>query len=189
VSPDEPLMAAGLDSLGAVELRGLLQDALGAPLPQTLIFDAPSPAALAAEIRARLLAGAPAAPGPAAAAARGPRAAPRAGAAGAVPPGGATVVCVASAASRCAAGAAAPEAAAPFAAAPPGARDPVGLVPLERWDVDWPSSAALSARRARRAWAAPRRSAWPRSQAMSARRPLFPRPIDICTWSSGRVGR
>ena len=42
VSPDEPLMAAGLDSLGAVELRNALEGALGISLPGTLVFDYPS---------------------------------------------------------------------------------------------------------------------------------------------------
>jgi hypothetical protein len=36
VDPDEPLMAAGLDSLGAVELRNMLQDSLAVQLPNTV---------------------------------------------------------------------------------------------------------------------------------------------------------
>jgi acyl carrier protein len=37
VSPDEPLMAAGLDSLGSVELRNTLEGALALALPPTLV--------------------------------------------------------------------------------------------------------------------------------------------------------
>ena len=39
---DEPLMAAGLDSLGAVEFTNALQTKLGLDVPQTLIFDYPT---------------------------------------------------------------------------------------------------------------------------------------------------
>jgi hypothetical protein len=50
VAPDEPLMAAGLDSLGAVELRNALEARLGAggglSLPSTLVFDYPSASAI-----------------------------------------------------------------------------------------------------------------------------------------------
>ncbi|KAK3233921.1 hypothetical protein CYMTET_55810 [Cymbomonas tetramitiformis] len=46
-SADEPLMDAGLDSLGAVELRNGLAKAVGMELPGTLVFDYPSVGALA----------------------------------------------------------------------------------------------------------------------------------------------
>lgn len=39
---DQPLMAAGLDSLGAVELRNSIQSSLQLELPATFVFDYPS---------------------------------------------------------------------------------------------------------------------------------------------------
>ena len=46
-APDEPVMAAGLDSLGALELRNALAAQLGVNLPATLAFDYPTPLAMA----------------------------------------------------------------------------------------------------------------------------------------------
>ncbi len=43
VAPDAPLMSAGLDSLGAVELKSGLEGALSLALPGTLVFDCACP--------------------------------------------------------------------------------------------------------------------------------------------------
>jgi acyl carrier protein len=63
VGPDDPLMAAGLDSLGATELQQGLADSLGLELPSTLVFDYPTVSSLAAFLSARLAQGQLAAPG------------------------------------------------------------------------------------------------------------------------------
>lgn len=42
VAPDEPLMSAGLDSLGAVELRNGVSAKFGVTLPATVAFDHPT---------------------------------------------------------------------------------------------------------------------------------------------------
>ena len=47
---DQPLMEAGLDSLGAVELRAQLERVTGAELPATVMFDYPSMGAMASFI-------------------------------------------------------------------------------------------------------------------------------------------
>ena len=54
LDPQQPLMAAGLDSLGAVELKNSLEGRLGLQLPGTLVFDYSTVAALGAYIASRL---------------------------------------------------------------------------------------------------------------------------------------
>lgn len=54
---DEPLMAAGLDSLGATELVEGLQTAFDITLPATLVFDYPTVAAIASWISQQLMRG------------------------------------------------------------------------------------------------------------------------------------
>ena len=60
VGGDDPLMAAGLDSLGSTELQQSLADALGVELPSTLVFDYPTVNAMAEFLAGKL---SPAAPG------------------------------------------------------------------------------------------------------------------------------
>ena len=52
VAAEQPLMAAGLDSLAAAELQQSLAASLGLTLPPTLIFDYPTISALAAHLHA-----------------------------------------------------------------------------------------------------------------------------------------
>ena len=54
VDPEEPLMAAGLDSLGTVELKNALEGICGASLPSTLVFDYPTVSALSAYLSNQL---------------------------------------------------------------------------------------------------------------------------------------
>lgn len=51
-----PLVQAGLDSLGAVELTNRLKAVLGVSLPGTLVFDYPTASAIAAQVHRQLLA-------------------------------------------------------------------------------------------------------------------------------------
>jgi acyl transferase domain-containing protein/NADPH:quinone reductase-like Zn-dependent oxidoreductase/acyl carrier protein len=54
VGHEDPLMAAGLDSLGAVELRNGLESRLGLELPSTLVFDYPTIGSIAEFIRSQM---------------------------------------------------------------------------------------------------------------------------------------
>jgi acyl carrier protein len=138
VAPDAPLMAAGLDSLGAVELRSSLEARLGLRLPATLVFDYPSQAALVEALDGMVAAEAGQAASEAAAsspAATGAGLQPRAAALQ-----GRGMIAVSAAAARAPRGAAGCGDGCGGAGAggrQPGALgDATAATPLERWDVE-----------------------------------------------------
>ncbi|MFH9299430.1 thioester reductase domain-containing protein, partial [Streptomyces sp. NPDC017520] len=65
IEADQPLTRLGFDSLTSVELRNRLSELADSKLPATLVFDHPTPAALAAFVSGRLTGGAGAAGDPA----------------------------------------------------------------------------------------------------------------------------
>lgn len=150
--PHQPLMAAGLDSLGAVELTSSLEARLGLQLPRTLVFDYPTLSTLTAHLTqllaARAGSGSGVAAAPAEAAAAGLQlAAPMAGlpaSAGSAPTSQAVVI-IRSLVSR---GGMQPGGGGAFGGSGLD-RDPVAGVPLQRWDVDADPAAALEARHGR----------------------------------------
>nr|WP_320066037.1 type I polyketide synthase [Micromonospora sp. RTGN7] len=70
IDPGTPFADLGLDSLGGVEFRNRVTAATGVQLPSTLVFDYPTPAAVAGFLRTRVDGSAPAPPRPASARSR-----------------------------------------------------------------------------------------------------------------------
>jgi hypothetical protein len=135
-------MAAGLDSLGAVELRNMLQESLAVRLPSTVVIDYPTVNALTGYV-AQQLAGTAAA----VAAAAAPAAAvvrERAGLAAAAATGAAAAGLPSSALAVLATAERTPAALLEWNAV--DGVDAVGLVPLNRWDIDSPPTFSTSAR-------------------------------------------
>jgi hypothetical protein len=136
-------MAAGLDSLGAVELRNMLQESLSVRLPSTVVIDYPTVNALTGYVTQQLAgtaaAAAAAAAQPAVAAVARERVLVGAPAAAAVATGmPGSALAVLAAAERT------PAAFLEWDVV--SGVDAVGLVPLGRWDVESPASFSTAAR-------------------------------------------
>ena len=128
VDPDAPLMAAGLDSLGAVELRSSLESRLGVQLPSTLVFDYPTVAALTQFLASRL--------GGAAAADSATLEVPSATIAALLPHTGREAGAAASAVVMLGATGRSPQQALGQLATAGKGIDAIQLVPLDRWNVE-----------------------------------------------------
>ena len=128
VDPDAPLMAAGLDSLGAVELRSSLESRLSVQLPSTLVFDYPTVAALTQFLASRL--------GGAATAAIATLDAPSATSAALLPHTGREAGAAASTAVMLGATWRSPQQALGQLETAGKGIDAVQLVPLDRWNVE-----------------------------------------------------
>jgi hypothetical protein len=138
-------MAAGLDSLGAVELRNGLEARFGLQLPGTLVFDHPSVAALSGYLHARVSASAEAGPQQAAGHFLGrsrrsssirAAAGPLGRAMGGPPAAPPRMMLVEAVASRCPLLDGTPLRGASSAGWQLPRRDPVTAVPLARWDLE-----------------------------------------------------
>jgi hypothetical protein len=134
-------MAAGLDSLGAVELRNMLQESLAVRLPSTVVIDYPTVNALTGYVAQQLAgtaAAVAAAAAPAAAVVReraGLTAAAATGVAAGLPSSALAVLVTAERT---------PAALLEWSSV--DGVDAVGLVPLNRWDIESPPSSSTSAR-------------------------------------------
>ncbi len=131
VGASEPLMAAGLDSLGAVELHSSLQQRLGVQLPSTLVFDYPTVAALTEFLSAKLAGQQGASPAASSYAVAIGSALPASLALGSLPAGAASSAVVMLGASW-----RSPRQALDQLGEVANGVDAIGLVPLDRWNVE-----------------------------------------------------
>ena len=156
LTAETPLMEAGIDSLAATELSNQLRDATGLTLSPTLVFEQPTPRAIAAHVLEELLGSQPAVAAPMAAAG-GARAEVAVGVSGATGrwPGGCTGAGVALWSMLEASG------------------DAVGEVPATRWVLEEAVDEGLELRKAA-------------VSRCSSARPASSTPLCCCSSSSGR---